>query len=205
MSEQKDQNDTLKVAVREGDFDRVRQLIEAGADSGCITAAIIPPMVETAEHGEIMRYLFANGTDVNDNNFDEGTLLMFSAGRGQLKYLRLYLDAGADINLALAVNGLTGLHSATEVNNLEVVRFFIDAGANVNAKSHDDAPTSSDDPPRTYGETPLHFAAAFAGKGIIKLLLEAGADKGFLSAKGKTPLEYALERERPEEILDLLR
>ena len=205
MSEQTDQNDALKLAVRDGDFGRVRRLIEVGADAACITAAIIPPKVETAEHGEIMRYLFAHGTDVNDNNFDEGTLLMFSAGRGQLKYLQLYLDAGADINLALAANGLTGLHSGVQVNNLEVVRFFIDAGANVNAKSHDDAPTSDDDPPRTFGETPLHLAAAFADKGLIEFLLEAGADKGFLSSKGKTPLEYALERERPEEILELLR
>lgn len=205
MSEQKDKNDLLKLAVREGDYKRVRQLVEGGADASNITAATIPPMVETSEHGEIMRYLFLNGTDVNHNTFDEGTLLMFSAGRGQLEYLQLYLDSGADINLPSAVNGLTGLHSGAKLNKPEVVAFFIEAGADVNRKSHDDAPTSSDDPPRTYGEAPLHLAAAFADKEVIELLLAAGADKELLSSKRETPLEYAEKRKRPEQILELLR
>ncbi len=204
MSEQTGQNDLLKLAVREGDYKRVSQLIEGGVDASCITAAVIPPMVETSEHGAIMRYLFLNGTDVNHNTFDEGTLLMFSAGRGQLEYLQLYLDSGADINLPSAVNGLTGLHIGAKLNKPEVVEFFIEAGADVN-RSHDDAPTSSDDPPRTYGEAPLHLAAAFADKEVIELLLAAGADKELVSSKGETPFDYAEKRQRPEQILEVLR
>ena len=104
MAEQADQNKALIQAVRDADLDVVRQLVEGGADASCITAAVIPPMQETTEYEEIMRYLFTHGTDINHNEFGEGTLLMFSAGRGQLKYLQLYLDVGADINLASAVN-----------------------------------------------------------------------------------------------------
>lgn len=205
MAEQIDRNKAMIQAVKEVDLDGVRQLVEGGAEASCITAAVIPPMQETAEHEEIMRYLFTHGTDVNHNEFDEGTMLMFSAGRGQLKYLQLYLDVGADINLASAVNGLTGLQCGVQVNNLEVVRFFVQSGADVNQRCHEDAPTSTDDPPRTYGETALHFAASYADKEIIELLLEAGADKALPSAKIETPLDYARKRDRPDEILQLLR
>ena len=98
MSEHADLNATLIDAVENGDLAKVHRAIELGADPACITPAHIPPQQETDEHYEIMKYLFSVGTDVNFAGFDEGILMTFSAYRGQLRYLRLYLDAGADIN-----------------------------------------------------------------------------------------------------------
>ena len=129
---------------------------------------------------------------------------MFSTGRRQLKYLQLYLDVGADINLASAVNGLTGLQCSAMGSDLDIVRFFVESGADINQQCHEDAPTSDNDPARTCGEAALHFAAAYADKEIAEYLLEAGADKTLLSAKDETPLDYAKKRNRPDEVLQLL-
>ena len=161
------------------------------------------PGKKTDEHYEIMRYLFVRGTDVNFAGFDEGILMTFSAYRGQLRYLHLYLEAGADINLAQPMNGVTGLHVAVQHNLPEIVRFFLDHGANVNQACHDDAPTP--DPGHVYGETALHFAAAGADREIVQMLLDAGADRSARSSRGESPLDYAIRNDRPEEVLRLLR
>ena len=190
MARQDALNQVLLEAVRRADYVGVRDAVEAGADAACVTAAVIPPQDETEVYLDIMRYLFSVGTDVNDANFEEGTLLMFSAYRAQLKYLQLYVDAGVDINLAHAVNGVTGLQVAVQHNLPDVVRFFIEAGADVNQACYADAPTS--DPGRVDGETALHFAAAGASREIVELLLAAGGDKAATTARGETPLDYAL-------------
>ncbi len=203
MSDKADLNATLIDAVENGDPTQVYRAVELGADPACITPAHIPPQKETEAHFEIMRYLFAQGTDVNYAGFEEGILMTFSAYRGQLRYLRLYLDAGADINLAQPMNGVTGLHVAVQHNLPEVVRFFLEHGANVDQACHNDAPTT--DPGHVYGETALHFAAAGADRQIIEMLLAAGADRASRSSRGETPLDYAVRNGRTHDVLQLLR
>ena len=203
MADQNDLNHILIQAVEKWDMAAVRKAVEDGADASCITPAHIPPQAETDNTVEILRYLFSVGTDVNYRTFEEGILWTFSAYREQLKTLQLYLDAGGDVNLAQAGNEVTRLHVAVQHNLPDVVQFFLDASANVNQACHDDAPTS--DPGHVYGETALHFAAAKADKEIIEMLLSAGADKSVLSSRGHTPLDYAQQNDRSEDILQLLR
>lgn len=203
MSNLEELNRALIRAVEDGNFEGVREAVGQGADAACITPAHIPPQKETDEHYEIMRYLFARGTDVNFAGFEEGILMTFSAYRGQSRYLRLYLEAGADINLAQPMNGVTGLHVAVQHNLPEMVRFFLDHGAKVDQACHDDAPTT--DPGHVYGETALHFAAAGADREIVQMLLAAGADRSAMSSRGESPLDYAVRKNRPEDVLGLLR
>ena len=201
MSEHAELNATLIDAVENGDLAKVHRAIEQGADAAIITPAHIPPQQETDEHYEIMRYLFTVGTDVNFAGFDEGILMTFSAYRGQLRYLRLYLEVGADINLAQPMNGVTGLHVAVQHNLPDVVRFFLENGADVDQACHEDAPTT--DPGHVYGETALHFAAAGADREIVELLLTHGADRSAKSSRGETPLDYAVRNHRPPDVLQL--
>ncbi|MCY3556440.1 MAG: ankyrin repeat domain-containing protein [Gemmatimonadetes bacterium] len=203
MSDKADWNETLIDAVENGDLAKVYRAVERGADPACITPVHIPPQQETDEHHEIMRYLFSAGTDVNFAGFDEGILMTFSAYRGQLRYLRLYLEAGADINLAQPMNGVTGLHVAVQHNLPDVVRFFLENGANVDQSCHDDAPTP--DPGHVYGETALHFAAAGADREVIEILLTHGADRSAKSSRGETPLDYAVRNGRMPNVLQLLK
>lgn len=202
MSDTADLNKTLIDAVEGGDLAGVYRAVELGADPACITPAHIPPQQETDEHFETMRYLFSAGTDVNFAGFDDGILMTFSAYRGQLRYLHLYLESGADINLAQPMNGVTGLHVAVQHNLPDVVRFFLENGANVDQACHEDAPTT--DPGHVYGETALHFAAAGADREIIEMLLASGADRASRSSRGETPLDYAVRNGRTPDVLQLL-
>lgn len=54
---------------------------------------------------------------------------------------------------------------------------------------------------RTYGETPLHRAAAFAGEETIQLLIDAGAKLDAKDINGDTPLSWASWHGRPDPIL----
>ena len=198
MVDQDALNKRLVQAFESGDLQQVHDAVEAGADARCITPAHIPPREETDTYLAIMRYLFSKGTEVNNLTFDEGIIMTFAAYRRQLKYLRLFVDVGGDVNLAQPANGVTGLHVAVQHNLPDVVQFFIGAGADVNKACHADAATS--DPGHVYGETALHFAAAGADKAVIELLLSAGANKGLESSRGETPLDYALSPDRPSPI-----
>ena len=77
--------------------------------------------------------------------------------------------------------GKTPLHFAT---TSEQVQFLLDSGADPNS-------------PDIYGGTPLHSQMFMAmsglgdGIGIIRKLLEAGADPWLTTHGGKLPLEYA--------------
>ena len=55
-----------------------------------------------------------------------------------------------------------------------------------------------------WGETPLHIAAVAADIEVIEMILDAGADKTVKTAKGDTPYDYALRRDRRKEIMLLL-
>lgn len=52
---------------------------------------------------------------------------------------------------------------------------------------------------------PLHIAAVAADEEVIKVLLDAGADKTIQTSKGKTPFTLAKGHQRSKEILELLR
>lgn len=199
MAEQETLNKALIQGFENADMNQVREAIGGGADARCITPAHIPPRAETESYLAIMRYLLSEGTDVNDVTFEEGIILTFAAYRRQLKYLQLFVDVGADVNLAQPANGVTGLHVAVQHNFPDVVQFFIDAGADVNQACHPDAATS--DPGHVHGEMALHFAAASADKEVIDQLLAAGADKAAKSSRGESHLDYALSPERPSPTL----
>ena len=61
MVDRDDLNRILIRAVENGDFKGVKAAVESGAEVSCITPAHIPPLKETDEHYEIMRYLFSLG------------------------------------------------------------------------------------------------------------------------------------------------
>lgn len=74
------------------------------------------------------------------------------------------------------------LHACIALSqNIETARLLIAQGANVNIE-------------QAGGYTPLHQAAAAGLEDLTRLLLEAGADPGCRCHQGKTPADYARER-----------
>jgi ankyrin repeat protein len=66
-----------------------------------------------------------------------------------------------------------------------VTRLLIERGADVNAA-------------QTAGYRPLHQAAVVGREDLVRMLLEADADRTARCDRGKTPAEYAQERGHAE-------
>jgi ankyrin repeat protein len=91
-------------------------------------------------------------------------------------------------------NGVTALHHAVRFRNPIAVRMLIERGANVNQIC------------RKSGSAPLHRAVTSTGapgtagkqseaREIVALLLAAGADPSIRNKRGKTPVDYATDKE----------
>ena len=74
---------------------------------------------------------------------------------------------------------------------LEMVTLLLDSGADANPPG---------DGPLCEG-SPLHLATRRRGEGVVKLLLERGADPMAIDRHGKTPVDYALARSKLSELL----
>jgi ankyrin repeat protein len=208
MSQGADLNQKLMEAAESGDADEVRRLIAEGADVNFTTEHGFRPLLMAVyyAHLDAARVLLAHGADVNYAGFSEGTALIFAAGSGLAEIVSLLLEQGADVNLALPRGGETALHVAVFSDRTEVVQLLLQAGADVNQRT---ATASGTDlfngGAKLWAETPLHFAAAYAGPATLEALLAAGADKTLGDAHGEPPIAYAGRYRRPQEVLRLLR
>lgn len=146
---EENQKTPLMFAARNGDFERVRMLVEAGADVNvehCGTSAIWyaakggweeiynylsqlckDPLVQKAKKTlEIgLRYRNLHG------NSDR--LFALAAG-GQVKLIKDLLEKGVDVNARRASGGETALHIATEKGHTQTVLALLDAGADPTVK-----------------------------------------------------------------------
>ncbi len=143
-----------------------------------------------------------------------------AAERGDLKSLRAYLDAGADINMR-AVHNRTPLITAIRSDNKEVIAFLLERGADVLAESNNGwnslihvAQFSSDPQLVKYlverglsvnslsngNYTPLMIACRYRGHpDVIRALLEAGADKDAVMPGYRQTAAMLAARYHPDE------
>ncbi|MDR3317466.1 MAG: ankyrin repeat domain-containing protein [Puniceicoccales bacterium] len=149
---------------------------------------------------------------------------------GQVKQ---YIEAGANVNtMHTTQSGVTFLHKAAELNNLEMVKYLVECGANINlAKEGQDSPLqlairTCNKPEgqaiinylleqpgvelnRIGGghETPLMTAVIIANKEIINKLINVRADVNInlniKNQEGKTSLHIAATK-GDEEMMEML-
>ena len=123
---------------------------------------------------------------------------------------RLLLEAGADANTREESNHESVLHQvlakATELaERAAIVDLLIRNGAEVNCRTIPGVVTFCFPRDiRTRGETPLHRAAAYGSVEMIKLLLDAGAERSTQDAHGESPLTWASWHWRENDVLKLL-
>eukprot|EP00752_Nemacystus_decipiens_P001326 g1316.t1 len=173
------------------------------------------PLHEAAHGGHVAATiaLIAAGVDVN---LRPGALsvpaLSLAASRGHVDVVGAFLLHGARVNAA-DIKGFTALHNASTSTNVGVIDALIEAGANVEARLYGSRETplhlaasnsscleavsallrhgARVDPQTAQGGTPLHYAAASAGRagiaGVVDLLLRWGADENVTNDLGQTP------------------
>jgi hypothetical protein len=116
-----------------GHLERVRALLEAGADVAQATTDGCTALMAAsrAGHVECVRMLVLEaGTDVAQAAADGWTALMYASLMGHVGCVHALLAAGANVAQA-AADGMTALMVASEEGRLDCMRALLEAGANV--------------------------------------------------------------------------
>ena len=143
-------------------------------------------------------------------SFDDCNLLCNAAFNGKVDSVKWLLDKGEDANFAFTDTGENALHyticKMSEIDErAEIVKILIAAGTDVNKKTLAGKSTlcfMRD--AYLKGESPLHRAAAYGNVAIIKMLLDAGADRSMKDANGDTPISWGSWHLRDADVLRLL-
>lgn len=179
----------LGIAASRNDLDAMQKAIEEGASPNKSDRYGYTPLrrAALAGHEAAIRFLLEKGADIRGGARVSGdaSYLHDAARAGSLEAVVLLLDAGLSPDETQRYNW-TPLMCAASPPSVKtyqgcaaVVAELLKRGANANAKD-------------TYGNTPLHLAAASAFMDAVTLLLAAGADPNTADLEGKTSLFHAL-------------
>jgi ankyrin repeat protein len=83
--------------------------------------------------------------------------------KNDVEWVRMLINAGADLNAKDNDGGMTALHWAAKRGKFDIVKALINAGADLNAQNG-------------CGSTALHWAADYGKLDIVKALINAGAN-----------------------------
>lgn len=162
-------------AVRSGDSDEVRRLLDADVDANA------PDGPGTALHWaalnghvEIIGILASHGADLDAQSNMLGTPLHAAVRRGNTAAVNALLDSGANPD-SRDRNEFTPIMVATLEGRLDAVRALIEAGADVNAVGIGPGGVELGEGPTTA----LHLARAKNQRDIAESLVEAGAGPTF--------------------------
>lgn len=119
----------------------------------------------------------------NSTSADGWPLLHLAAAFADRETVATLVAAGADVNQISATPMRNqALHAVLALSrDADVTRLLIEHGADVNAA-------------QAAGYRPLHQVAAAGRDDLVRILLDAGADKTARCDQGKTPADYARER-----------
>jgi ankyrin repeat protein len=171
---------TAVISDRSPDGVVILRLLRMGADVNAPNDYGDTPLHRAAYHGftDKVRFFLENKADVSRRAQRGETPLLYAARpEGHPDTVLALLDGGADVN-AVDNFGITPLHGAAMIGNVEVARVLIDKGADVNRKTLD-------------GSTPLHIAAVTGKTGFVQFLLSRGADRNLRDERNLTPAEAA--------------
>ena len=179
----------------------VFELIDAGdADALRDELDLDPDLAGTSNADGLSPVLYAlyNGkADLVEPLLDANPSLdIFDAAAvGRTRGLGELLDGEPELARSWSKDGFTALHLASFFGQEEAARILLERGAEVNVVARN----------ANIHVTPLHSAAAGSHPGIVKLLLEHGADPNAAQDGGFTPLHSAAQnddRESAEALLE---
>jgi ankyrin repeat protein len=171
---------------------------------------------------DAIRLLIERGADLNRRDFpDNAAPLHFAAAHGDLETIGLLVDAGADLEGKGDDYGIGVLGWATcfRVLRQDVADYLIGHGAALNIWTaialdradelramiaRDPSLLSSRMTRNQHRRTPMHHAAAKNQVGIVRLLLELGADPLARDATGATALTTAAVEKADQSIVSAL-
>ncbi|MEW6128771.1 MAG: ankyrin repeat domain-containing protein [Acidobacteriota bacterium] len=188
----------LLLAIEYNDLEKVKAVIESGADVNRNSKYGAPPLMMAVSRGqtEIVKTLLKAGAKVNyrlNVNITEGeTSLMSAAGKGDSEMIELLLDAGANIDEhnddGKYTNADTPLIMATMKGYDAAVRTLVRRGANIDERNR-------------YGESALMVAALAGYPKLVQFFLDNGTQVDARDKDGSTALMLAGDFNEVVEIL----
>jgi ankyrin repeat protein len=131
--------------------------------------------------------LIERGNSPDTSDAEGSTLLMFAARGGHAGVVSYLIANKASVN-GRNKFGDTALMSAALGGHVEAAKVLLANGAEINSP----------------GWTPLHYAAFEGRTGMVRFLLESGADKNALAPNEYTPLMLAVRNGHEEAAKTLL-
>ena len=189
----------LQIASMGGHLEVVRRLLDAGADVDMTDKEGRTPLLSASKQGrkEVVELLLDAGAEVDMTDKYGRTPLLSASKQGHKEVVELLLGSGAEVNAA-DKGGLTALILASKGGNKEAVQALLDGGAEVDkadnagktalyhagADDHTevarlllDSGADLDRVLNSYpGATRLHWASKVGLLGMVRSLLDAGAD-----------------------------
>ena len=162
----------------------IKVLLDHGASTQCPTG-IMTPAHAAASRGDVpcMQVLVRPGFDISAQGVDGCSILhnALTGGVEMMKYI-FQLDGGTNLVNARTREGLTPLHSVTEVNlalqGLEI-ELLLQHGADMYAKDK-------------YGNLPVECLASRGNLECVQIFIEAGYDLYTIGRDGQTILHCAI-------------
>jgi len=174
--------DSLFKAVKEGSLERVKRLVDKGADVNLRAPSGSTPLMYAADGNkiDIVRFLLTRGADVNAKNGTNNTALIYASIKGNVEVSKELLKSKADVN-AKNINKADALIYAVLQNKPAMVSVLIKGGARVGERYDD-------------GKTALIMAAEEGFTAIVKLLIVGKADVDAADQNNVTALMIACEK-----------
>jgi len=181
----------LILAIRFGDIEAVRFLLQNGADVNLPDSKGCTPLITaiTYENLEIANLIATFKPSVNLRNYNGVSALMEAAGWNmQGEVLQYLIENGAKLDLEDEL-GNTAFMIALENNNLEFAELLLNLGADINYQDN-------------VGNTALMQAVIADKKDVVKFLLEKGAKTFYYNISRFQAADLARERLEIMELID---
>lgn len=162
-----------------------RVLIANGANVNALRDGDISPL-NWAKSLPMAQILLENGAKVSHQDVHGQSPFFNAVISGDIAFVNLFIDYGVKADVVVR-DGKTALHIAT---NVTVLKRLLDLGLSVNAISHS-------------GDTPLHNAVFRGNAGMVRLLLDHGADVKIRNRDGFDSVRMAKEKAE-RSVIDIL-
>ena len=124
-------NKDWKAATKHADLERVRRLVENGADINSKDQYGQTALMNAAHRGQVglVRLLLEKGAELDITAKYNLSALMLSLIGGHPDVARLLIEAGADVNLRSNMNFYSALHLAENAGYNEIIALLKQKGA----------------------------------------------------------------------------
>ena len=171
---------TLMLASRNRDIEKVKHLLQNGADVNKANNNGGTPIMYAALGGDlsIVKMFMKFGAELNAVAKNGWSALMISAAKGYAKITKELLDHAADPNLQDVYHWSPLMRAVYEDREEIVMLLVTNPRTDINHRGEN-------------GITALHIATIQGYTHLVKVLLEYGADKTITDHSGRTPYEIA--------------